>query len=245
MPLFISRRRLEKLNRLPRARGPIAIDSGGFSELSLHGEWSITVDHYIEEIRRYVACIGNVVFAAQMDHMCEPFILQKTGKTVEKHQRLTLENYLELMEKAPELPWAPVLQGWTVGSYWEHAEAFQKAGVDLSKVPVVGVGSICRRQATTRACALLATLKADGLNTHAFGYKSRGLPFAQEFIRSADSLAWSFNARRNPPLPECVGVHQHCNTCLKWALRWRAKVMKLLNVVEPPREEPPVQGMLF
>jgi len=32
-----------RLAKLPRAREPWALDSGGFSELSLHGEWTITV----------------------------------------------------------------------------------------------------------------------------------------------------------------------------------------------------------
>ena len=77
MPLFISRRRLEKLNRLPQAKGPWAIDSGGFTELSTYGRWTITPKQYVEEVRRYVACIGNVAFAMQMDEMCEPFILRR------------------------------------------------------------------------------------------------------------------------------------------------------------------------
>jgi len=50
-PLQLARR-LEKLNRLPRARGPYAIDSGGFTELSKYGAWAITVDRYIAEVRR-------------------------------------------------------------------------------------------------------------------------------------------------------------------------------------------------
>jgi hypothetical protein len=81
VPLFFSRR-LEKLNRLPRARGPYAIDSGEFTELSKYGERSITVDRYIAEVRRCSDCIGVPVFAAQMDHMCEPFILEKTPRVV-------------------------------------------------------------------------------------------------------------------------------------------------------------------
>jgi len=82
VPLFISPRRLEKLNRLPRARGPYVIDSGGFTELSKYGAWAITVDRYIAEVRRCADCIGVPVFAAQMDHMCEPFILEKTPRVV-------------------------------------------------------------------------------------------------------------------------------------------------------------------
>lgn len=242
VPLFISRRRLANLNRLPRARGPVAIDSGGFTEMSLYGEWSITVKQYIEEIRRYVECLGNVQFAAPMDMMCEPAILKKTGLTVEEHQRRTLDNFRELMQLAPELPWAPALQGWTIGDYWKHAESYQKARIDLAKAPVVGVGSVCRRQSTTRANALIATLQAEGMKLHAFGYKMRGLSLAHEHLQSSDSLAWSFRARRSAPLPECS--HPNCSSCLRYALRWRAKLLKLLNKPNDAKE-PLIEATLF
>lgn len=32
---------------------------------------------------------------------------------------------------------------------------------------------------------------------------------------SADSLAWSFDARRSAPLPDCA--HANCATCLRYA----------------------------
>ena len=47
-----------------------AVDSGGFTELSMHGRWTITVDHYIAEVRRYVDCIGKLQWAAAMDCLC-------------------------------------------------------------------------------------------------------------------------------------------------------------------------------
>src|ERR1043165_8032490 len=203
-PLFISRRRLAKLNRLPKARGKWALDSSGFTELSMYGEWTVPVKQYVQEVRRFSDCIGRLEFAFCQDWMCEPLILSKTKLSVAIHQRRTLENYLELMDLAPELPWAPVIQGYTIGEYWDHDETYQKAGIDLKKAPAVGIGSICRRQGTTRANALIATLHADGFrNLHAFGYKTRGLTLIHNFLQSSDSLAWSYRARRSEPLPEC------------------------------------------
>lgn len=233
------------MNELPRARGPLAIDSAGFTELSLYGEWTVTMKEYARQVRRFVDCIGNVRWAASADWMCEPAILAKTGKTVREHQLRTLLQYVELLNHDPDLPWAPVLQGWTIGEYWDHLEDYDRAGVDLKKAPAVGVGTLCRRQQTTRATALLATLKADGLdNLHGFGWKLRGLVASKDFLASADSLAWSSNARKHPPLPGCS--HEHCNNCLKWALRWRARVLSLLGQQpEPPRDEGPVQQHLF
>lgn len=40
--LFGSRRRLSTRRRLPRARSNWALDSGGFTELSLYGGWKTT-----------------------------------------------------------------------------------------------------------------------------------------------------------------------------------------------------------
>lgn len=48
VPLFISHRRLARLKRtLPVAIAPWALDSGGFSELSLHGGWKTTPSEYV------------------------------------------------------------------------------------------------------------------------------------------------------------------------------------------------------
>ena len=51
-------------------------------------------------------------------------------------------------------------------------------------------------------------------------------------------MAWSYAARRQPPLPGCTG-HKNCANCLTYATRWRAKVCGVLAV---PRWE---QSALF
>jgi hypothetical protein len=50
VPLFLSRRRLARQRSLPRARGPWALDSGGFTELSLYGRWQTGERQYAAEI---------------------------------------------------------------------------------------------------------------------------------------------------------------------------------------------------
>jgi hypothetical protein len=116
-PLFISHRRLALRKNLPRAATRWALDSGGFSELELHGCWVTTPTEYVEATRRYAADIGMLDWAAPMDWMCEPKMLVRTGLTVEDHQRRTVANFLELRERAPELPYIPVVQGWTRADY--------------------------------------------------------------------------------------------------------------------------------
>ena len=230
VPLFISRRRLANRRALPRARGAWALDSGGFTELSLHGRWTIEPERYADEVRRYASEIGNLQFAAVMDWMCEPAIRVKTGLTVEEHQRRTIENFLRLRELAPEIRWAPVLQGWVMGDYIAHVAQYARVGVDLRVLPVVGLGSVCRRQATMRIGHLLRWLHEDGIKLHAFGVKIGGLLSSAACLASSDSMAWSLNARRSPRRPGCT--HASCQNCLAYALEWRADLLDRLGAEE-------------
>lgn len=229
VPLFISRIRLQRRKRaLPRALGPWALDSGGFSELDQTGRWSITPREYVALVRRYRDEIGNLQWAAIMDWMCEPRVREKTQKSVEEHQQLTIDNYKELLNLAPELPWVPVLQGWGFGDYWRHVDAYERAGFNLKSLPLVGVGSVCRRQSAISGPLIVSTISdTTGIKLHGFGFKLTGLDLVSDKLTSADSMAWSFAARKRPPLPGCT--HQACNNCLKWALKWRSQVLPMEN----------------
>jgi hypothetical protein len=222
VPLFVSRRRLAGQTKLPRAVALWALDSGGFTELSMFGRWTTDARAYVADVRRFRDEIGSLAWAAPQDWMCEPAILAKTGATVEQHQRRTVENYLDLRALAPELPIVPVLQGWGLVEYWRHVEMYEAAGVALASLPLVGIGSVCRRQGTTGAGALIASLAADGLRLHGFGFKTSGLRGTRS-LASADSMAWSLNARKNPPLPG--HEHKSCSNCLEYALAWREDVL--------------------
>lgn len=227
VPLFVSRRALGRLKSLPRAAAPWALDSGGFTELSMHGAWSLTAREYVAEARHYRDEIGSLDWAAPQDWMCESRMLARTGLTVAEHQIRTIANYLELCALAPDVPWAPVLQGWTSGDYQRHAEAYERAGVDLAALPLVGVGTVCRRQNTAGVGSLLAVLASDGLKLHAFGFKMRGLELSGAHLASADSLAWSYSARRNPPI--AGHTHKNCANCLEYALDWRGDALRAIE----------------
>lgn len=241
VPLFVSRRTLEKVKRLPRATTAWALDSGGFTELSMRGGWTMPAREYATLVRRYRDEIGLLEWAAPQDWMCEPAVLKETGLDVDEHQRRTVANLLELRAIAPDLPWVPVLQGWSLVSYWRCAELYEDAGIKLAEEPLVGVGTVCRRQATASASALLATLAADGLRLHGFGFKSSGLRDSHVNLASADSLAWSLEARYHQPMAGCVG-HVTCANCLDYALDWRDR---LLSSLEPKEETvTPVEAQL-
>ena len=109
----------------------LALDSGGFTEISKHGRWTITPAEYIAAVRRYRDEIGGLDWAAPQDWMCEPEQLAMTGLTVEEHQRRTVDNLVELRDLAPDLPIVPVVQGWTIGSHLRCVEMYAAAGADL------------------------------------------------------------------------------------------------------------------
>jgi hypothetical protein len=64
---------------------------------------------------------------------------------------------------------------------------------------------------------------------HGFGVKTGLAPYA-DCLASADSLAWSFVARRAAPLPGCS--HANCANCLRYAAAWRERALGRLDVVQ-------------
>lgn len=228
VPLFISRRRLSQYYREPMAIGKWALDSGGFTELSMYGRWTVTAKEYVREVKRWQDRPGNLQWAAIMDWMCEPFIVEKTGLTVREHQIRTIESYLELTSLAPEITWLPVLQGYEYEEYIEHVEDYYNVGVNLDSLPLVGLGSVCRRQHTGMVEKLIRALETEyDIRIHGFGFKLQGLRRVADVITSADSMAWSLGARRLPPLPG--HTHKHCNSCIDYALIWRQRVMQIIG----------------
>ena len=226
----MSHRRLAAQRRLPRATIAWVLDSGGFTELRLHGGWRTTRAEYVAVVRRYRDEIGGVEWAAPMDWMCEPFMLAKTGLSIAVHQVRTVANYLELRSLAPDLPFVPVLQGWGRDDYVRCVELHQRAGVDLAAERLVGVGSVCRRQATGEIEAIVHSLASLGIRLHGFGVKAGGLVRYAGCLESADSLAWSFEARRSAPLAGCS--HANCANCLRYAAAWRKRTLARLDVVQ-------------
>jgi hypothetical protein len=227
----VSHRRVAARCRLPHAANGWALDSGGFTELRLHGRWRTTAAEYVAAVRRYHDEIGRLEWAAPQDWMCEPFMLARTGLSVRQHQQRTVANLLELRALAPDLPFVPVLQGWTLADYVHGCvELYDRAGVDLAAEPLVGVGSVCRRQATGEIEAIVHSLASLGLRLHGFGVKAGGLVRYADCLASADSLAWSFEARRAAPLVGCQ--HGNCANCRRYAAAWRERTLARLGVVQ-------------
>lgn len=222
VPLFISHRRLSGRASFPRARMSWALDSGGFTELSMNGAWTVTAAEYARAVRRYADEIGRMDWAAPQDWMCEPWIVEKTGLSVAEHQRRTVANFLELRELVPEV--VPSIQGWLLDDYRRCLDMYRDAGVDLTTYPTVAIGSVCRRQATSEIGEIVSAMSAEGLRLHGFGVKSLGLRKYGQHLTSADSMAWSFRGRH---VPGCTESHKTEANCYRFALEWRAKATAL------------------
>lgn len=228
VPLFVSDRTLRKVvTKYPRAVTGWALDSGGFTELSAYGGWQLGPNprQYARSVLTYKQQIGLLDWAAPQDWMCEPHIIAKTGLSVSEHQRRTVANYLDLRAINDTLPFIPVLQGWTVDDYLHHIDMYTAAGVDLSTAPLVGVGSVCRRNATAEICAIFGAIHDRGVTRlHGFGVKRSGIRHGGHLLATADSMSWSVEARYADTLPACR--HKNCTNCLPFALAWRERMLR-------------------
>jgi hypothetical protein len=228
VPLFVSRRRLTDRKTLPTAQTPWALDSGGFTELDKYGGWRTTEDAYVADVRRFALEVGLLEWVAPMDWMCEPHMLAKTGLTVRDHQYRTVANFCRLRERLGDLV-VPVLQGWSLDDYLRCWDAYERREVDLEAERVIGLGTVCRRQNTAEVGRIVRTLAdaMSGPRIHGFGVKVTGLESFGDVLASADSMAWSYDARMTSPLPGCT--HRACSNCLRYALRWRATLEERLS----------------
>ncbi len=235
-PLFVSHRTLCKYKTLRRSTHGWALDSGGFSEVSRFAEWRTSPREYAAAVASYDTEIGGLHWAAPQDWMCEPAAIHGGGPgrfagthlSVAEHQARTVANFCELCELWPaysgeQCPFMPVLQGWVPGDYWRCADLYDRVGVWLEDYPVVGLGSVCRRQGTPAVTRLIGEL-TPWIAVHAFGMKKAGLAAAGHRLTSADSMAWSFDARRHQiRLPG--HTHGNCANCLPHATQWRQRLL--------------------
>ena len=106
-------------------------------------------------------------------------------------------------------------------------------------------------QNTMRVSFLIRELHEAGLKLHGFGFKTSGLEWCAEHLASADSLAWSFNARKNPAPCPWGEATKHCGNCLGHALHWRHNLLAGIglcderNAFASPHQETGAQLSLF
>lgn len=174
------------------------LDSGAFTEITTHGRYRDEPEKYADHIKRWAQC-NTLKVAVSQDYMCEKFVLDITGLAIPDHQRLTIERYDRLIACDLPVPLMPVLQGYAIEDYLRHVDQY---GDRLKPGMWVGVGSVCKRNANVRAIEdLVSTIHDErpDLKLHGFGLKITALEsgLVRECLYSADSMAWSYAARRD------------------------------------------------
>jgi hypothetical protein len=194
---FVSRNRL----RGRKSSFPVnewIMDSAAFTQILRHGGYTDGVEEYAAEIKRW-STNGKLLAAVAQDYMCEAHMLKITGLTIPEHQRLTVERYEALIKCGTGGIYVlPVLQGYAPEDYVRHIAMY---GDRLKEGMWVGVGSVCKRNgdpaAILRVLQAIKDVRPD-LRLHGFGLKSTALssPHITSLLHTADSMAWSFAARR-------------------------------------------------
>ncbi len=190
------------VNALRRRRsdfpvGEWVMDSGAFTTIAKHGGYPEPPETYADQIRRWARC-GTLLAAVTQDYMCEPHMLARTGLTIAEHQSLTIQRYDALVSCDTGVYVMAVLQGYAPEDYASHVRQY---GDRLAPDAWVGVGSVCKRNSDPRAIErVLRAIRSErpDLRLHGFGVKATSLasPYIYFALHSADSMAWSFAARR-------------------------------------------------
>lgn len=180
--------------RLPQLPGDIALDSAGFTTMKCYGG-------YIWPLADYVKFAGALrpTWWAAPDYCCEPEIAHDRIEVGERVCRTAAS--LEMARQAAAdqgvEPPMPVLQGWQPDDYVRCADLMP----DLP--PLVGVGSVCRRNLSGGDGILRVVNRLDlaldpAVKLHLFGVKGLAIRAlaGHPRIYSMDSMAWDYAARR-------------------------------------------------
>nr|ADN12884.1 hypothetical protein Cyan7822_0864 [Gloeothece verrucosa PCC 7822] len=193
-----------------KTSSPWIMDSGAFTELSRFGKYRSSVEDYAHQISRW-ANVGHLLCAVAQDYMCEPFILERTGLSVEEHQRLTIERFERLCSYPLPVKIMPVIQGYKVSDYIAHVQQYNDR---LDQGEWVGVGSVCRRNGSPEIIGdILRAIKLirPDLRLHGFGLKQTALEnqAVRELLYSCDSMAWSMPRRFKDLTPTIELAHNY------------------------------------
>ena len=190
----------------------------------------ISAEDYAAAVARYYRVSSAVSdFAAPQDWMCEPFIIERSGLSVREHQERTVTSYLELRQDRPE----PAIHSCLAGVASRRLPSpvptcTPPTGVDLATLPLTGLGSVCRRQSTTRSPPSSPSWPAAAFACTGSGSRPAACHLYGHLLALPPTQKrWPVTPRAgHRPLPGCTG-HKNCANCLVYATRWRLIVARL------------------
>jgi hypothetical protein len=236
--MFSLRRLKDRQSPAPFEGRDWIMDSGAFSEITINGKYTYTTDEYLHYVEMHQP---GLYF--NMDFMCEPFVLEKTGGTVKEHQQKSIDNQIKIMDRMDHYDitgqFAGCIQGWELKDYIEHIDMLKAQGCITSKM---GVGSVCRRKNTGDIVNILQAVKEalPNVKLHGFGIKTQALQYPSicAALDSSDSMAWSFDGRREETQQCGDCIHpgaMNCANCHVHMLKWYDRVISVRNNAEKQR----------
>lgn len=168
----------------------VMLDSGAFGCAKWDGGYTYGVDDYLRIVEKVMP-----EWWVNMDYVCEPNILKNMATSQRIEQ--SIEN-AKILCTAPFSGFLPVIQGWAVEDYLYCAKRMEDESLVL---PVMGIGSICRRGSQGEIVAIVAALanRLPKVKFHAFGVKINTLNYNNgeilNYLVSLDTAAWQFNEK--------------------------------------------------
>lgn len=204
------RNRKDKIPTMPNQRW--IMDSGAFSEISLNGKYTYSVDEYLNCVLE-----NEPNIFVTMDWMCEPHIIEKTGLSIKDHLNRTIDAHIKIKEKIDHMniksDFMGTIQGWKIDDYLKCIDMLKEHGLIEEHL---GIGSICRRNADKEILKIIKTIHGElpNVKLHGFGIKLSLLKsvVANKLLHSCDSMAWSFAGRKVKKKP-CIDCHSKCKNC--------------------------------
>lgn len=169
------------------------IDSGGFGMHKKWGKYPFTVVQYIDYVH-HMMDKWPVTEVAVLDYPCEPEVNRTTHSTNMDRIRATVDNAVLCVDADNNIPWVPVIQGFTLKEYLACWELYQDAGIEYD---LWAIGSICARKKLGGIRNIVTSLyNKTEQNLHAFGLTLPALRDPQVFfsLQSSDSAVWNWRA---------------------------------------------------
>jgi hypothetical protein len=180
------------------AEMPVYLDSGGFVAAVKYRGWPWAVDSYLN-----LCAAAPWRWFASMDWCVEPEIARDEATVMDRISgtvRLNILCRLGAAERGIQDRLMPVIQGWEPDHY---LRCMDRLSGFLDGVPLVGLGSMCRRHVegphgVLQVVDALDRAAPPGMRFHLFGLKSQAVEELRGHprIASVDSQAYGVRARR-------------------------------------------------
>lgn len=171
----------------------LILDSGGYSFFSRWGDYPFSIEDYVG-LAHLLQDKYPLYRVATLDYPCEPDIDRSHLMTNEDRIKKTVSNAVECMHTDQNLPWLPVIQGYTTNEFLSCIDLYEEVGITSD---YWAIGSICSRKGNPLELRkIITSIKEQHPNgkLHAFGL---GIPFLRDpqifqAIYSSDSAAWNW-----------------------------------------------------